>query len=84
MKKWKIVGSVASGEDKSFRSDQSREEMPFQSFRQSLRNKSEHHSPEKDKSFCFDYFEKKKTDRRNQSCDFATTEPDNKNCKKDK
>jgi hypothetical protein len=61
---WKSIGSVHSGEDKSVRSNRSREELPFESFRQNIARRS-NLSPDPNRSFCFEYFEHKKEDSRN-------------------
>ena len=64
MNKWKELQNVTSGDDKSFGSHHSQEKVPYQSFRKSLENKSERHTPKKNKSFCFDYLQKRKVNRR--------------------
>jgi hypothetical protein len=61
---WKSIGSVHSREDKSVRSNRSREELPFEPFRHGMARRS-NLSPDPNRSFCFDYIERKKEDSRN-------------------
>jgi hypothetical protein len=63
---WKSIGSIHSGEDRSVRSNRSREELPFEPFRQSIARRS-NFSPDPNRSFCFDYLERKKEDIRNNT-----------------
>jgi hypothetical protein len=57
---WKAIGSVHSGDDRSIRSNRSREEVSFEHFRQHPANRSATLEPNGDRSFCFDYFQKKR------------------------
>jgi hypothetical protein len=61
---WKSIGSIQSGDDKSMRSNRSREELPFEPFRQGHARRS-NLSPDPNRSFCFDYLERKREDSRN-------------------
>lgn len=61
---WKSIGSMHNGDDKSMRSNRSREELPFEPFRQGHARRS-NLSPDPNRSFCFDYFERKKEDSHN-------------------
>jgi hypothetical protein len=63
---WRAIGSVHSGDDKSIRSNQSREEISFEQFH---KHKSTRMSAEKDRSFCYDYLQKKRDDYRNMTYD---------------
>jgi hypothetical protein len=56
---WKAIGSVHSGDDRSIRSNRSREEVSFEHFHQHPANRSAL-EPKADHSFCFDYFQKKR------------------------
>ena len=65
---WKKVGSVQSGDHRSQRSNKSREDITLEPFHQSLKRRS-NVSPDgpNNRSFCFDFLEKKKEDRRNMT-----------------
>lgn len=63
---WKAVGSVHSGDDKSMRSNRSRMEEQMEPFHQSLKRRS-NLSPEANRSFCQDYFERHKNNTLNMT-----------------
>lgn len=73
MRRWKAVGSV-SGRDNSVRSNKSRDDSPFESFHQNLRNKSEDRSLNHDRTFCQEYMEKKRELYRNITFENAQSE----------
>ena len=54
---WKTVGSVCDEGDKSVRSNRSRMDADLEPFHESLKRRS-NMSPEANRSFCQDYFEK--------------------------
>jgi hypothetical protein len=64
MNKWKKLGNVTSADDKSFGSQRSRQKTSFESFRRSLDKKSESLTPQKNKSFCFEYLKNRKVNKR--------------------
>ena len=63
---WKKIGSVHSGDDKSMRSNRSRIDLQAEPFHQSLKKRS-NLSPETNRSFCQDYFERHKANTFNMS-----------------
>lgn len=72
---WKKVGSVQSGEDKSIRSNKSRIDVNPEPFHQSIKRRS-NISPETNRSFCYDYFEKKRNNTLNMTIQSNKSEKD--------
>lgn len=63
---WKSIRSIQSGDDKSARSNRSRLEGNFEQF---YHHKSIDHSPDTNRSFCFDYLQKRRNDFKNLTYD---------------
>ena len=77
MKMWKVVGSVNSGDDRSVRSNRSRVEIQAEPFSQSLKRRS-NLSPEANRSFCYEYFEKRRHNTLNMTVLSNKSEKDNR------
>ena len=71
---WKKVGSVQSGDRRSQKSNKSGQEINIEPFHQSLKRRS-NMSPDgaNNRSFCFDFLEKKKESHRNKTMGEAGT-----------
>lgn len=72
---WKKVGSVQSGDDKSIRSNKSRIDINPEPFHQSIKRRS-NISPEANRSFCYDYFEKRRNNTLNMTIHSNKSEKD--------
>lgn len=72
---WKAVGSVQSGDDRSIRSNKSRIDMNPEPFHQSIKRRS-NISPESNRSFCYEYFEKRRNNTLNMTIHSNKSEKD--------